>query len=201
MGSVLCNTTATMKNGSSIAYDPTVGSKVLGVAPPVTTAKVNGAPLPTAAWYKTSPVTISLTSVANDWATRHRDHLHDQQWNPGHDHRLDRLVHRPCGPIPRTARRCLHGGVLGPDNIGSQEAAKTVVIRIDTTKPITTATPSTTDWTNADVTVTLAASDPGASANPATGSGVKATYYTVDSGTQKTYSGAFTVSSLRASTP
>ncbi len=61
----------------------------------------------------------------------------------------------------------------------------------DTAPPTTTATGLQADdhsgWRNASQSVTLAASD-------GKGSGVAATYYTVDGGPQQTYSGAFAVS-------
>ncbi len=77
------------------------------------------------------------------------------------------------------------------DVAGNMESAESDSIKIDTTKPVTTdslsGTMGSNGWfTSASVSVTLAASD--------TTSGVAATYYTIDSGSQQTYTGsAFTV--------
>ena len=69
------------------------------------------------------------------------------------------------------------------DGAGNSETTHTLQAQIDETSPVTTATPSATGWTNAPVTVTLAASDDG-------GSGVEATYWQIDSGAVQTYSAA-----------
>jgi hypothetical protein len=76
------------------------------------------------------------------------------------------------------------------DALGNTEATNTGYVNIDTTPPTTTATnlaaSASTGWQDAPVTVTLSASD--------AVSGVAATYYTIDGGTQQTYSTPFTVS-------
>jgi hypothetical protein len=78
----------------------------------------------------------------------------------------------------------------------------------DTVAPTTVASTSGTaptgdGWYTSPVKVTLTATDPGATADPATGSGVKATYYEIDTGACyppstlgacTRYSGPFTVS-------
>ena len=66
------------------------------------------------------------------------------------------------------------------DNAGNKEDDNTLQVQIDTIAPTTTATPSASGWTNGDVTVTLAATDTG-------GSGLKATYWKIDSGDVQTY--------------
>ena len=73
------------------------------------------------------------------------------------------------------------------DAAGNTEAPESASVNIDTVKPATTDNLSNTGWyTSASVSVTLTASD-------AT-SGVAATYYTIDGGSQQTYSGsAFSV--------
>jgi len=74
------------------------------------------------------------------------------------------------------------------DVAGNTEAANSDSIKIDSVKPTTTDNLDSTGWyTSASVSVTLTASD-------AT-SGVAATYYTVDGGSQQTYGGsAFSIS-------
>ncbi len=78
------------------------------------------------------------------------------------------------------------------DAAGNTEPAHTGYVNIDTTAPATTAAGLQADddsgWTtNPAPTVTLSASD-------VSGSGVSATYYTLDGSDQTTYAGAFTVS-------
>ena len=165
MGSVLCNTPATMKNGASISYDPTVGSKVLGVAPPVTTALVDGTPLPAAPWYMTSPVTISLTSVANDWATVAGITYTIDEGIPGVITGPSGSFTVPAAPYPVPPDGTYTVQYSARDNIGSQEAAQTVVIRIDTTTPAVTsfAIAGGAAWTGtAAVTLDLDVADAGA---------------------------------------
>jgi hypothetical protein len=78
---------------------------------------------------------------------------------------------------------------------GSTEYTGSVSIVTDTVAPVTTASAVTADaapytfgtWANQAVTVTLSASDSG-------GSGVAATYYTINGGSQQTYSAPFTLS-------
>ncbi len=78
------------------------------------------------------------------------------------------------------------------DVAGNTEAAESDTFQIDSVKPITAdslaGTTGSNDWyTSTAVSVTLTASDPT--------SGVAATYYTVDGGSQQTYTGSpFTVS-------
>ena len=154
VGSVQCNTTATMKNGSSIDYDPVVAGKVLGVLPPATTALVNGSPLPAAPWYGTSPVTISLTSIANDWATVARIY-----------YTIDGMPGVYAGPFSVPATSGSPDGTYtvqywAQDSIGNVEAAKTVAINIDTAAP--TLAPSkdpVAEWTNGSVVVSANATD------------------------------------------
>ncbi len=71
------------------------------------------------------------------------------------------------------------------DGAGNRSDAQ-AVIHIDDTKPVTTAIPSASGWTNSSVSLTLAATDSG-------GSGLKATYYQVGSGQTKTYSAPITL--------
>lgn len=73
------------------------------------------------------------------------------------------------------------------DNAGNTEAVNSRTLKIDTTAPVTTASvpPAPGGWYNAPVTVTLSWSD--------NLSGVAATFYTVDGGTQQTYAGPFTL--------
>ncbi len=69
---------------------------------------------------------------------------------------------------------------LATDNSGNASAAQSETIKIDRTLPVTAATVS------ADSTlITLSVTE--------TGSGVSATYYTVDGGTQQTYNGGITL--------
>jgi hypothetical protein len=82
------------------------------------------------------------------------------------------------------------------DNLGNTEAQKTFIVKIDKTAPATTATATVTGgssyasdtWTNKDVSLSLAASDTG-------GSGLAATFYTVNGGSQTSYSGAISFTS------
>ena len=77
------------------------------------------------------------------------------------------------------------------DAVGNQESpAKTVTVKIDTVAPVTTAdglqSSASSTWQKTPQDVTLHPADTG-------GSGLASTYYTVD-GTQKPYSGTFTIS-------
>jgi hypothetical protein len=77
------------------------------------------------------------------------------------------------------------------DEMGNTEGVHTGFVNIDTTKPTTAAdglrTGATTGWQTTSQQVTLTGADSG-------GSGLAATYYTLDGGGQQTYSGPFTVS-------
>ena len=149
VGSVLCNTTATMKSSASIAYDPTAGSAVLGVLPPTTTALVNGGPLPTAPWYRTGPVSVSLAAVANDWASV-----------TGISYTVNGVPGAFTGAtgsftVPTTPYTAPSDGVYtvqysAKDNIGNSEAPRQFVCRIDTTPPDTSITSGLADgaWTS-----------------------------------------------------
>ena len=78
------------------------------------------------------------------------------------------------------------------DNAGNTETAHTGYAKIDTTSPTTTATglqsSASAAWQKTPAKVTLSATD-----NPG-GSGVAATYYTLDGGAQQTYTAPFTLS-------
>jgi photosystem II stability/assembly factor-like uncharacterized protein len=77
------------------------------------------------------------------------------------------------------------------DAMGNAEAARTGYVNVDVTPPVTTATGLKTDalsgWSNGAQTVTLTADDD-------VGSGVTATYYTVDGGARQTYAAPFSIS-------
>ena len=74
------------------------------------------------------------------------------------------------------------------DNAGNQETpSNSVTVRIDTTKPTSSASGADASWHSTAVTVGLSATDPGA---PPTGSGVAEVTYTVDGGAAQTISGA-----------
>jgi hypothetical protein len=73
------------------------------------------------------------------------------------------------------------------DNAGNSEAAKSCTVKIDTAAPTTAVSGTDANWHKTAVKVTLTATDSG-------GSGVKATYYTID-GTQYTYTAPFSISS------
>ena len=76
------------------------------------------------------------------------------------------------------------------DAVGNIEASTTGYVNVDVTSPATTASGlaagANTGWQNSAQTVSFSAAD--------TQSGVLATYYTIDSGAQQTYNGAFSVS-------
>ena len=73
------------------------------------------------------------------------------------------------------------------DNLGNTETTHSFTPQIDTTAPTTTVSGTDANWHKATVTVTLKATDAG-------GSGVKATYYTINGGAQQTYTAPFSVS-------
>jgi len=77
------------------------------------------------------------------------------------------------------------------DTAGNVELTETTTVRIDTAAPTTTASnlqaTNNSGWSNAAVTVTLAAADSG-------GSGLGGTTYQIDGGAPATYGGPFTVS-------
>jgi len=89
------------------------------------------------------------------------------------------------GPFDVSGQGTYTVSYYATDNAGNRTDAQ-AVIHIDDTTPVTTATPDPSGWTNANVTVTLAATDSG-------GSGLKATYYKVGSGQTKTYSAPITL--------
>jgi hypothetical protein len=73
------------------------------------------------------------------------------------------------------------------DNATNQETpSNSVTVKIDTTKPTSSASGVDANWHNADVTATLSATDPGA---PATGSGVATIKYQVDGGALQAIAG------------
>ena len=65
VGSVLCATSCNLSNSFSIAYDRTVGSRMFGLLPPVTTARVNGQD--PVAWYN-ARVSVELFTDYSGWA-------------------------------------------------------------------------------------------------------------------------------------
>jgi hypothetical protein len=71
------------------------------------------------------------------------------------------------------------------DNAGNAEAPQTVSVQIDTTPPTTTASGADTRWHNKPVTLIFTATD------SLRGSGVAATYYTLDDGAPQTYTAPF----------
>jgi N-acetylneuraminic acid mutarotase len=81
------------------------------------------------------------------------------------------------------------------DKVGNSSSTSFTGINIERTAPTTNATAISSngaytfgDWTNQTVTITLSPSDTG-------GSGLAATYYTIDDGDQQTYSAPFDISS------
>ena len=78
------------------------------------------------------------------------------------------------------------------DNAGNTEAAKSCTVKVDTVAPTTTVSGTDANWHKTAVKVTLTATD-------GSGSGVKATYYTID-GTQYTYTAPFSISSQASHT-
>lgn len=86
------------------------------------------------------------------------------------------------------------GQIVGQGNLGSSSHAFLLTpVASSGVPPVTTAslagpTKNTSGWYTGPVTVTLTAADSG-------GPGVADTYYTIDGGSQQTYSGAFTISS------
>ena len=166
-GSVLCGGSGAISSSASIAYDSNVGSRVLGVAPPTTTALVNGAPLPAASWYRTSPVTITLSSVANDWATVTGISYTVNNGLPGAFTGSTGSFTVPAVPYPVPPDGTYTVQYWAQDSIGNTEAAKTLVINIDKTVPSASGAASPTGngfgWNNGDVTVTGTGSDPGGS--------------------------------------
>ena len=69
------------------------------------------------------------------------------------------------------------------DNVATQSTTPYTWL-LDTINPQTNASGADNNWHNTAQTVHLAASDPGFSANPKTGSGVQTLHYNVDGGTQ-----------------
>ncbi|MGO9271824.1 MAG: protease pro-enzyme activation domain-containing protein [Terriglobia bacterium] len=83
------------------------------------------------------------------------------------------------------AQGCHTANVRAWDNAGWGSGDQTFgPLCLDTIPPVISLAlspaPNAAGWFNSPVRVTLSASDPGASSNPATGSGVAATYYGVD---------------------
>ena len=84
------------------------------------------------------------------------------------------------------------------DAAGNSEGQHTGYVNIDLTAPVTTRHDLQADnhsgWRNASQTVSLSPAD-------GSGSGVAATYYTLDGGAQQTYGAPFAVSGVPAATP
>ncbi len=94
------------------------------------------------------------------------------------------------GPFPVSGNGSHTVTYWSTDYAGNVETTHTGYVNIDTSAPTTTATglqaSGTTGWQNVSQVVSLAGND--------ALSGVAATYYTIDSGTKQTYTGAFTIS-------
>ena len=153
--------------------------------PPVTTAGLSSSqPASSAGWFHTSPVTVTLTaddgsgsgvSAGDTWY---------------------RLQGAASWTTYATAFAVSTPGsttyeFYSKDAAGNLETPKTVTVKIDTIAPTTGASglqsSATSGWINHSQSVTLTPSDSG-------GSGLAATYYTLDGGGQQTYSGSFSVS-------
>jgi hypothetical protein len=147
--------------------------------PPATTDSLSGT-LGTAGWYTSAvKVTLSATDATSGVAaTYYRLDNGSQQSYTG-----------SAFTVPSAGSHTVE--FWSVDAAGNTEIAHTDSFKIDSTAPSTTdslaGTLGSNGWyTSASVSVTLSATD-------AT-SGVAATYYTIDGGTQLTYSGAFPVS-------
>ncbi|HME52631.1 MAG TPA: hypothetical protein VKM55_10460, partial [Candidatus Lokiarchaeia archaeon] len=81
------------------------------------------------------------------------------------------------------------------DNVGNLQIIQSVIIELDKTAPVTSCTYSPargTNWVNATTTFTIVPSD--------AGSGVKITYYQLDSGSFYTSPGSFNIGNLTGGT-
>ena len=151
-------------------------------AAPATTVACNGTAC-SAGWYKTTPVTVTLSAADTGGSG------------------LDRTVYTTDGSDPATsATAALYSGPFNVsltttvkfasrDIAGNAEAAKSQLIQIDTAAPATTPScngGACATWYTASVQVSLAAAD------GAGGSGVDKTYYTTNGSTPTTASTVYT---------
>ncbi len=153
-------------------------------------------------WVKSSSVTVNLqatdtgSGVATDWypTGTYNDGtdgtLPLYQWGPMTWYSVDSGAWTE-GTQPTVSGDGVHTiSFYSTDNAGNKETAKNVTVEIDATAPTLTAsglqTSTDSGWRNSDQTVTLTPND--------AGSGVAATYYTIDGGATQTYTAPFSVS-------
>ena len=129
-----------------------------------------------AAWQNTSQVTLTASDNAGGSGVAATYYV------------LDGTQHTYTAPFNLTdgAHTVTYWSV---DNAGNVETPHTGYANVDTNSPTTTVSGTYADLHKTAVTVTLTASD------NAGGSGVAATYYTIDGGGQETYTLPFQVSS------
>jgi len=132
-------------------------------------------------WHKTA-VTVTLTATDNAGGSGVKATYYT----------IDGTQHTYSAPFAVSAQGSHAVTYWSVDKAGNTEIAKTCTVKIDTTTPTTTVSGTDVNWHKTPVTVTLTASDAG-------GSGVKATYYTID-GTQHTYAAPFAISSQGSNT-
>jgi peptidoglycan/xylan/chitin deacetylase (PgdA/CDA1 family) len=156
---------------------------------PTTTITCNSTTCSTG-WYKTTPVTVALAATDNTGGSGVKATYYT----------IDGSTPTTSSPVytgPFTVSATTTVKFFSVDSAGNAEAVKAQTIQIDTTAPTTTitcnSTTCSTGWyATTPVTVALAATD------NTGGSGVKATYYTIDGSTPTTsspiYTGPFTVS-------
>jgi Chitobiase/beta-hexosaminidase C-terminal domain/Bacterial Ig domain len=156
---------------------------------PTTTIACNSITCSTG-WYKTSPVTVTLTATDNTGGSGVKATYYTID---GSTPTTSSTVY--AGPFNVSATTTVE--FFSVDNAGNAEGAKSQAIEIDTVAPTTTiscnSTTCSTGWyTTSPVGAALAATD------NTGGSGVNATYYTIDGSVPTTsspvYTAPFTVS-------
>ncbi|KEO84168.1 OmpL47-type beta-barrel domain-containing protein, partial [Tumebacillus flagellatus] len=136
--------------GESVPSNVTFVKLINDTVPPVTTAS---AP---ADWTNQTPVTVTLSATDNDTGV-------DKTFVS-----LNDGAYVQSNSVTVSAEGINKVSYYSTDKVGNTETAKTIYVKIDKTAPVTTAA-ATKDWSNADVTVALTATD--------AGSGVAKTYY------------------------
>ncbi|WP_258171053.1 OmpL47-type beta-barrel domain-containing protein [Paenibacillus sp. R14(2021)] len=139
--------------GESAPSNIVLAKLIVDKEAPVTTANTTGS------WTKQSPVTVTLTATDNETGVANTFYsLNDAPFEIGTSVTVtEEGIHKLT--------------YYSVDKVGNTEAEKTSYVKIDRTKPVTSATVPT-GWSNEAATVTLTAAD--------AMSGVEKTYYSID---------------------
>ncbi|MDX6411825.1 MAG: large repetitive protein, partial [Gaiellaceae bacterium] len=157
----------------NVEADKTATVRIDMTAPVTTDAAPTG--------WSSSPVLVTLaaTDAGGSGLARTEYKLDGSEWSTGNI----LIVGAPADHSNDGTHTLQYRSI---DAAGNTEAEKTTTVRIDTTAPVTNSD-EPAGWSNADVTVTLSATDPG-------GSGVATTEYRLDGAAGFTTGGTVVVS-------